>query len=116
MTSSTAPSTAPIFMETINKLGVGYLFGLRAESKPSPGRSSATRPGRAESRAEATERLRLVAARSGKPADLRDYLAALAALVPAMSPDNCRLVAGLLRVGMAPAFRDSATARLPYPR
>jgi hypothetical protein len=116
-------STAPIFMETIDKLGAGHLFGLAAESEPSPTRSPATRsPGTrspasgsayAESRAETTERLRLVAARSGEPADLRDYLTALATAVPAMSPDNCRLVAGLLGVGVAPAFRDSGPVQRP---
>jgi hypothetical protein len=93
-------STAPIFMETIANLGAGHLFGLTAESEPSPTRRSATGRARAESRAETTERLRLVAARSGEPADLRNYLAALATAAPALGPDNCRLVAGLLRVGI----------------
>jgi hypothetical protein len=166
-------STAPIFMETIDKLGAGHLFGLVQEGKPSPvgglsaggvptgalttrslsTRSLSTRlpstvsmstgspsPGSssngtssngtsstgpahagtsstgtayAESRAETTERLRLVAARSGEPADLRDYLTALATAVPAMSADNCRLVAGLLGVGVAPAFREGGPIREP---
>jgi hypothetical protein len=181
-------STAPIFMETIDKLGAGYLFGLTAGSKPALMRSlssgsrssgssstgsapagspytespsarspyvkspSARSPYAesasvrspyaeslsagspydeslsagspydespsagspyAEPRAETTERLRLVAARSGEPADLRDYLTALATAVPAMSADNCRLVAGLLGVGVAPAFRESGPPRQP---
>jgi hypothetical protein len=126
-------STAPIFMETIDKLGAGHLFGLAADSKPSltgslssgslsagslssgsssTGSSSAGSP-YAESRTETTERLRLVAARSGEPADLRDYLTALATAVPAMSADNCRLVAGLLGVGVAPAFQESGPPRQP---
>jgi hypothetical protein len=176
-------STAPIFMETIDKLGAGHLFGLAEEGKPSPvgglsaggvstgalttgalttmslstGLSSTALPSTvslstgssspgpssngtsstgpahagpahagpahagtsstgtayAESRAETTERLRLVAARSGEPADLRDYLTALATAVPAMSADNCRLVAGLLGVGVAPAFREGGPIREP---
>jgi hypothetical protein len=126
-------STAPIFMETIDKLGAGHLFGLAEESRPAPAGlpatgspssgsmpigsapigSPAAGPAYAESRAETTERLRLVAARSGEPADLRDYLTALATAVPAMSPDNCRLVAGLLGVGVAPAFRESGPVRQP---
>jgi hypothetical protein len=151
-------STAPIFMETIDKLGAGHLFGLAADGKPaltgslslgslssgslSPrssstgssstgssftgssftGSSSAGSPCAespsagslyAESRAETTERLRLVAARSGEPADLRDYLTALATAVPAMSADNCRLVAGLLGVGVAPAFQENGPPRQP---
>jgi hypothetical protein len=141
-------STAPIFMETIDKLGAGHLFGLAADGKPSlagslslgslssgslspgslstgslsTGSSSAGSPCAespsagspyAESRAETTERLRLVAARSGEPADLRDYLTALATAVPAMSADNCRLVAGLLGVGVAPAFQENGPPRQP---
>lgn len=117
-------STAPIFMETIDKLGAGHLFGLAEESKPSPVglpaagpppaiSSPSTGTAYAESRAETTERLRLVAARSGEPADLRDYLTALATAVPAMSADSCRLVAGLLGVGVAPAFRESGPSREP---
>jgi hypothetical protein len=170
-------STAPIFMETIDKLGAGHLFGLAEESKPSltgalsagagptgalstgalgtrslsagllstgpsmglastgslstgssspgssptgtspngmsPNGTSSAGTAYAESRAETTERLRLVAARSGEPADLRDYLTALATAVPAMSPDNCRLVAGLLGVGVAPAFREGGPIREP---
>ena len=146
-------STAPIFMQTIDKLGAGHLFGLAADSElPSAGSLSTGAPATgasatgasatgfsatgssatglsatgspsagspstgtayAESRAESTERLRLVAARSGEPADLRDYLTALATAVPAMSADNCRLVAGLLGVGVAPAFRDSKPVRQP---
>jgi hypothetical protein len=33
-------STAPIFMETIDKLGAGHLFGLAEDSKPSLAGSS----------------------------------------------------------------------------
>jgi hypothetical protein len=141
-------STAPIFMETIDKLGAGHLFGLDSDREPSSAGSlslgspstgssiagslttGSTSTGfsstgsmstvpapagtaDAESRAETTERLRLVAARSGEPADLRDYLTALATAVPAMSADNCRLVAGLLGVGVAPAFRESGPLRQP---
>jgi hypothetical protein len=104
-------STAPIFLETVGQLGAGHLFGLTAESASPANGSPATGPVYAESRAETTERLRLVAARSGKPADLRAYLAALSTVVPAMSPDNCRLVAGLLRVGVTPALRDGRPTR-----
>jgi hypothetical protein len=82
-------------------------------SGTSPNGTSSAGTAYAESRAETTERLRLVAARSGEPADLRDYLTALATAVPAMSPDNCRLVAGLLGVGVAPAFREGGPIREP---
>ncbi|MEP7024182.1 MAG: hypothetical protein ABJB47_10350 [Actinomycetota bacterium] len=103
-------SVAPLFMETIDRLGAGHLFGGAAESRPPSGESRASN---GESRAETTERLRLVAARSGEPADLRDYLNALAAAVPAMSPDACRFVADVLGVDVAPAFRGRVPSRLP---